>query len=46
MFDHLNLQKLEEWAVRKALAKHGGNVSQAAEELASEHRPQRPEPYP
>jgi len=33
MFDHLNLQKLEEWAVRKALAKHGGNVSQAADEL-------------
>ncbi|MEX2233807.1 MAG: sigma-54 dependent transcriptional regulator [Cyclobacteriaceae bacterium] len=33
MFDHLNLLKLEEWAVRKALAKHGGNVSQAAEEL-------------
>ena len=33
MFDHLNLEKLEEWAVRKALAKHGGNVSQAAEEL-------------
>jgi transcriptional regulator of acetoin/glycerol metabolism len=33
MFDHLNLGKLEEWAVRKALAKHGGNVSQAAEEL-------------
>jgi DNA-binding NtrC family response regulator len=33
MFDHLNLLKLEEWAVRKALAKHGGNVSHAAEEL-------------
>lgn len=33
MFDHLNLGKLEEWAVRKALAKHGGNVSQAAGEL-------------
>jgi len=33
MFDHLNLEKLEEWAVRKALAKHGGNVSHAAEEL-------------
>lgn len=33
MFDHLNLERLEEWAVRKALAKHGGNVSQAAEEL-------------
>jgi DNA-binding NtrC family response regulator len=33
MFDHLNLGKLEEWAIRKALAKHGGNVSHAAEEL-------------
>ena len=33
LFEHLNLQKLEEWAVRKALDKHGGNVSQAAEEL-------------
>ena len=33
MFDHLNLEKLEEWAVRKALGKHQGNVSQAAEEL-------------
>jgi two-component system response regulator HydG len=33
MFEDLNLEKLEEWAVRKALAKHGGNVSQAAEEL-------------
>ena len=33
MFDRLNLERLEEWAVRKALAKHGGNVSQAAEEL-------------
>lgn len=33
MFDDLNLEKLEAWAVRKALAKHGGNVSQAAEEL-------------
>ncbi|MGC1243123.1 MAG: sigma-54 dependent transcriptional regulator [Chryseosolibacter sp.] len=33
MFDRLNLEKLEEWAVRRALAKHGGNVSQAAEEL-------------
>ena len=32
-FDDLNLQKLEAWAVRKALAKYGGNVSQAAEEL-------------
>lgn len=33
MFENLNLQKLEAWAVRKALAKYGGNVSQAAEEL-------------
>jgi two-component system, NtrC family, response regulator HydG len=32
-FEDLNLEKLEAWAVRKALAKHGGNVSQAAEEL-------------
>lgn len=33
MFDHLNLEKLEAWAIRKAIAKHGGNVSHAAEEL-------------
>lgn len=33
MFDNLNLEKLEEWAIRKAIAKHGGNVSHAAEEL-------------
>lgn len=33
LFDDLNLEKLEAWAVRKALTKHGGNVSQAAEEL-------------
>jgi DNA-binding NtrC family response regulator len=32
-FDHLNLEKLEAWAIRKAIAKHGGNVSRAAEEL-------------
>jgi DNA-binding NtrC family response regulator len=32
-FEDLNLEKLEEWAVRKALSKHGGNVSQAAEAL-------------
>jgi len=32
-FDHLNLEKLEAWAIRKAIAKHGGNVSHAAEEL-------------
>lgn len=28
-----NLQKLEAWAVRKALERHGGSVTQAAEEL-------------
>lgn len=33
MFDHLNLEKLEAWAIRKAIAKHGGNISHAAEEL-------------
>lgn len=32
-FDSLNLEKLEEWAIRKALAKYDGNVSHAAEEL-------------
>ncbi len=32
-FEELNLEKLEEWAIRKALARHGGNVSHAAEEL-------------
>jgi two-component system, NtrC family, response regulator HydG len=32
-FDNLNLEKLEEWAIRKALAKYEGNVSHAAEEL-------------
>ena len=32
-FDELNLEKLEEWAIRKALARHGGNVSHAAHEL-------------
>lgn len=32
-FERLNLEKIEEWAIRKALAKHGGNVSHAAEEL-------------
>ena len=31
--EDLNLERLEEWAVRKALNKHGGNVSQAAEAL-------------
>jgi DNA-binding NtrC family response regulator len=33
IFDELNLEKIEAWAVRKALARHGGNVSHAAEEL-------------
>lgn len=32
-FDRLNLEKIEEWAIRKAIAKHGGNISHAAEEL-------------
>jgi transcriptional regulator of acetoin/glycerol metabolism len=32
-FEQLNLEKLEAWAIRKAIAKHGGNVSHAAEEL-------------
>jgi DNA-binding NtrC family response regulator len=32
-FEHLNLEKLEAWAIRKAIAKHGGNISHAAEEL-------------
>ena len=33
VFDHLNLEKLEAWAIRKAIAKHGGNISHAAGEL-------------
>lgn len=32
-FDRLNLEKIEEWAIRRAIAKHGGNISHAAEEL-------------
>lgn len=32
-FDHFNLEQLEAWAIRKAIAKHGGNISHAAEEL-------------
>ena len=32
-FDHLNLDALEQAAVRKALSKHGGNISRSAEEL-------------
>ncbi|HET7179280.1 MAG TPA: sigma-54 dependent transcriptional regulator [Chryseosolibacter sp.] len=31
--NNFNLQKLEAWAVRKALERHSGNVTQAAEEL-------------
>jgi two-component system response regulator HydG len=33
MFDQLNLEKLEAWAIRKAIAKHQGNISHAAQEL-------------
>jgi two-component system response regulator HydG len=33
IFDQLNLEKLENWAVKKAIDKHKGNVSQAAQEL-------------
>ncbi len=33
VFDHLNLEKLEAWAIEKAIAKHKGNISHAAEEL-------------
>jgi DNA-binding NtrC family response regulator len=32
-FERLNLEKIEEWAIRKAIAKHGGNISHAAGEL-------------
>jgi DNA-binding NtrC family response regulator len=32
-FDKLHLETLEAWAIRKAIAKHGGNISHAAEEL-------------
>jgi transcriptional regulator with PAS, ATPase and Fis domain len=32
-FNHLNLEKLEAWAIRKAIAKHKGNISHAADEL-------------
>jgi len=31
--DDFNLEKLEAWAIRKAIAKHGGNISHAADEL-------------
>jgi transcriptional regulator with PAS, ATPase and Fis domain len=36
--DTLNLNDLEQAAVRQALSKHGGNVSQAAEELGISRR--------
>lgn len=32
-FDDLNLESLEEWAIRQAIKKHNGNVSHAADEL-------------
>lgn len=37
-FDTLNLDDLEQQAVRQALSKHGGNVSRAAEELGISRR--------
>ena len=37
-FDTLNLDDLEQAAVRQALSKHGGNVSQAASELGISRR--------
>jgi two-component system, NtrC family, response regulator HydG len=33
IFDELNLEKLEAWAIRKAIGKHKGNISHAAQEL-------------
>ncbi|MCZ8215006.1 MAG: sigma 54-interacting transcriptional regulator, partial [Cyclobacteriaceae bacterium] len=33
IFDELNLEKLEAWAIRKAIRKHKGNISHAAQEL-------------
>ncbi|HEU5292981.1 MAG TPA: sigma-54 dependent transcriptional regulator [Cyclobacteriaceae bacterium] len=33
IFDNLNLEKLEAWAIRKAVDKHKGNISHAAKEL-------------
>lgn len=33
IFDHLNLEKLEGWAIKKAIDKHKGNISHAANEL-------------
>lgn len=32
-FENFNLEKIEAWAIRKAIAKHGGNISHAAGEL-------------
>lgn len=31
--DHYNLADIERWAIRKALTKHAGNISRAADEL-------------
>lgn len=33
IFDHLNLENLEAWAIRQSIKKHNGNISHAAEEL-------------
>ncbi|HYF68928.1 MAG TPA: sigma-54 dependent transcriptional regulator [Ohtaekwangia sp.] len=33
VFDSYNLETLEAWAIRKAISKHKGNISHAAEEL-------------
>lgn len=32
-FERLNLEELEAWAIRKAISKHQGNISYAAQEL-------------
>ena len=32
-FEHFNLAEIERWAIRKALTKHQGNISKAADEL-------------
>lgn len=32
-FDYFNLAEIERWAIRKALTKHQGNISKAADEL-------------
>ncbi len=33
IFDSFNLSQIERWAIRKALTKHQGNISKAADEL-------------